>query len=75
MRNLRRFVARIFAPYQDRACRTGAATSRQGERGAARDGGAERGADAAEKWKLVKDTRFGVDRIYEVAKRLAEKAA
>jgi hypothetical protein len=29
----------------------------------------------AEKRKLVKDTRFGVDWIYEVAKRLAEKAA
>lgn len=30
---------------------------------------------AAEKRKLVKDTRFGVDWIYEVAKRIAEKAA
>jgi hypothetical protein len=29
----------------------------------------------AEMRKLVKDTRFGVDWIYEVAKRLAEKAA
>lgn len=29
----------------------------------------------AEKKKLMKDTRFGVDWIYEVAKRLAEKAA
>jgi hypothetical protein len=29
----------------------------------------------AEKRKLVKDTRFGVDWIYEVAKRIAEKAA
>jgi hypothetical protein len=28
-----------------------------------------------EKRKLVKDTRFGVDWIYEVAKRIAEKAA
>jgi hypothetical protein len=30
---------------------------------------------AAEKRKLVKDTRFGVDWIYEVAKRIAEKIA
>jgi len=30
---------------------------------------------ASEKKKLVKDTRFGVDWIYEVAKRIAEKAA
>src|SRR5579863_1866453 len=29
----------------------------------------------AEKRKLVKDTRFGVDWIYEVAKRIAEKIA
>jgi len=29
----------------------------------------------AEKRKLVKDTRFGVDWIYDVAKRIAEKAA
>src|SRR5258708_4902948 len=29
---------------------------------------------SAEKRKLVKDTRFGVDWIYEVAKRIAEKA-
>ena len=29
----------------------------------------------AEKRKLVKDTRFGVDCIYEVAKRIAEEAA
>lgn len=29
----------------------------------------------AEKRKLVKDTRFGVDWIYELAKRIAEKAA
>ena len=29
----------------------------------------------AEKRKLVNDTRFGVDWIYEVAKRIAEKAA
>jgi len=29
----------------------------------------------AEKRKLVRDTRFGVDWIYEVAKRIAEKAA
>jgi hypothetical protein len=29
----------------------------------------------AEKRKLVKDTRFGVDWIYEVAKRIAEEAA
>ncbi|MBZ5666798.1 MAG: DUF6088 family protein [Acidobacteriia bacterium] len=29
----------------------------------------------AEKRKLVKDTRFGVDWIYEVAKQIAEKAA
>jgi Family of unknown function (DUF6088) len=29
----------------------------------------------AERRKLVKDTRFGVDWIYEVAKRIAEKAA
>ena len=29
----------------------------------------------AERRKLVKDTRFGVDWIYEVAKRLAEEAA
>jgi len=29
----------------------------------------------AEKRKLVKDARFGVDWIYEVAKRIAEKAA
>jgi len=29
----------------------------------------------AEKRKLVKDTRFGVDWIYEVAKRIADKAA
>ncbi len=29
----------------------------------------------AEKRKLVKDTRFGVDWIYEVAKNIAEKAA
>ena len=29
----------------------------------------------AEKRKLMKDTRFGVDWIYEVAKRIAEKAA
>jgi hypothetical protein len=28
-----------------------------------------------EKQKLVKDTRFGVDWIYEVAKRIAEKVA
>ena len=35
-----------------------------------------RGAlSAAEKRKLVKDTRFGVDWIYEVAKRIAEKIA
>jgi hypothetical protein len=33
------------------------------------------GLSAAEKRKLVKDTRFGVDWIYEVAKRIAEKAA
>ena len=30
---------------------------------------------ASEKIELVKDTRFGVDWIYEVAKRIAEKAA
>jgi hypothetical protein len=30
---------------------------------------------SAERKKLVKDTRFGVDWIYEVAKRIAEKAA
>lgn len=30
---------------------------------------------AAEKRKLVKDTRFGVDWIYEVANRIAEKTA
>jgi hypothetical protein len=30
---------------------------------------------SAEKRKLVKDTRFGVDWIYEVAKRIAERAA
>lgn len=30
---------------------------------------------AAEKRKLVKDTRFGVDWIYEIAKRIAEQAA
>jgi hypothetical protein len=30
---------------------------------------------ASEKRKLVKDTRFGVDWIYEMAKRIAEKAA
>jgi hypothetical protein len=29
---------------------------------------------ASEKRKLVKDTRFGVDWVYEVAKRIAEKA-
>jgi hypothetical protein len=29
----------------------------------------------AEKRKLVKGTRFGVDWIYEVAKRIAEKVA
>ena len=29
----------------------------------------------AEKRKLLKDTRFGVDWIYEVAKRIAEKTA
>ena len=29
----------------------------------------------AEKRKLVKDTRFGVDWIYELAKRIAEKVA
>ena len=29
----------------------------------------------AEKRRLVKDTRFGVDWIYEVAKRIAEKTA
>jgi hypothetical protein len=29
----------------------------------------------AERKKLVKDTRFGIDWIYEVAKRIAEKAA
>jgi Family of unknown function (DUF6088) len=33
------------------------------------------GLSAAEKRKLAKDTRFGVDWIYEVAKRIAEKAA
>ena len=33
------------------------------------------GLSTAEKRKLVKDTRFGVDWIYEVAKRIAEKAA
>jgi predicted transcriptional regulator of viral defense system len=33
------------------------------------------GLSAAEKRKLVKDARFGVDWIYEVAKRIAEKAA
>jgi hypothetical protein len=30
---------------------------------------------AAEKQKLVKDTRFGVDWIYETAKKIAEKSA
>jgi Family of unknown function (DUF6088) len=30
---------------------------------------------AAEKRKLIKDTRYGVDWIYDVAKRIAEKAA
>jgi hypothetical protein len=30
---------------------------------------------AAEKQKLVKDTRFGVDWIYEVARTIAEKTA
>jgi hypothetical protein len=29
----------------------------------------------AEKRRLVKDTRFGVDWIYELAKRIAENAA
>jgi Family of unknown function (DUF6088) len=33
------------------------------------------GLSAGEKRKLVKDARFGVDWIYEVAKRIAEKAA
>lgn len=33
------------------------------------------GLTAAEKRQLVKDTRFGVDWIYEAAKRIAEKAA
>jgi Family of unknown function (DUF6088) len=33
------------------------------------------GLSAAEKRKLLKDARFGVDWIYEVAKRIAEKAA
>jgi hypothetical protein len=29
----------------------------------------------AEKWQLVKETQFGVDWIYEVAKKIAEKTA
>jgi predicted transcriptional regulator of viral defense system len=33
------------------------------------------GLTPAEKRQLVKDTRFGVDWIYEVAKRIAEKSA
>lgn len=33
------------------------------------------GLSLSEKRKLVKDARFGVDWIYEVAKRIAEKAA
>lgn len=33
------------------------------------------GLSPAEKRKLVKDTRFGVDWIYDVAKEIAEKAA
>lgn len=33
------------------------------------------GLTPAEKRQLVKDTRFGVDWIYEVAKRIAEKAS
>jgi predicted transcriptional regulator of viral defense system len=33
------------------------------------------GLSSAEKRKLVKDTRFGVDWIYEVANRIAEKTA
>ena len=33
------------------------------------------GLTLAEKRKLVRDTRFGVDWIYEVAKKIAEKAA
>ena len=33
------------------------------------------GLSSAEKRKLVKDTRFGVDWIYEVANRIAEKRA
>jgi hypothetical protein len=33
------------------------------------------GLSAAEKRKLLKDARFGVDWIYEVAKKIAEKAA
>jgi hypothetical protein len=33
------------------------------------------GLSPAERRKLVKDTRFGVDWIYEVANRIAEKTA
>ena len=33
------------------------------------------GPNNAEKRRLVKDRRFGVDWIYEVAKRIAEKMA
>jgi hypothetical protein len=33
------------------------------------------GLSLAEKGRLVKDTRFGVEWIYEVAKKIAEKAA
>jgi len=33
------------------------------------------GLSVAEQRKLVRETRFGVDWIYEVAKQIAEKAA
>jgi hypothetical protein len=58
-----------------RARGSGAPASWQGRRRPREIETLRAGMTAAEKRKLVKDTRFGVDWIYEVANRIAEKRA